>query len=147
MPGILDPEDRGLLGGAPLSVGQVQYGQRPMWGAAGAFGPRDLFNAGGMAVGGLAGLMGSGGRGLAQYMAGQGAQQAGRAALQDPAERLFAQGLPMALGIGAVPATASAKGKPTRADVMADAVSMTPQQFIQKYGKLPEAVLSDMEKK
>lgn len=165
-----------IIGGDPaalenrvldLRAGNVDFAPRPHWKAGGAFGPRDLFNAGAMAVGGVAGLAGAGARGIATY----GARQASIEGLRDPVEMLFqeavmrapdigsrlirhALGVTMAGGAGVSMAGGDDQQSQKAADrstwnyrqASTDAATMSVKEFKQKYGgMLPEQVLTHIE--
>jgi hypothetical protein len=150
-----------------LRAGAAEFGPRPHWNAEGAFGPRDLFNIGGMAVGGLAGLAGAGARGIASY----GARQAAIEGLREPVEQLFQGAARSAPDIGArlaryalgvVPAAVSGVGQAqttappdakmapsdwTHRQVAADMTNMSTAEFKKLYGVLPEQALDLIEKR
>lgn len=162
--GVASPEDlekRAL----ELRVGDVEFGRRPMFAEAGAFGPRDVWNIGNALVGGVAAGVGAGARGIAHFATRKGAVEA----LKDPAEMLFqeaaqrtpnigdmlarrALGAAAAGSAGAASAQTRAPGGSTeapkdwnRGQISRDMVKMRPEEFVKVYGVLPENALSMVE--
>jgi hypothetical protein len=76
-----------------FSAGKVDMGRDPSWWQKGGhFTTNDLLPTAAMALGGLAGAVRAGARGLAWEGGGRAASQVAQGALADPAERMFAAG-------------------------------------------------------